>query len=206
MIIPSRTVERLIIYRRVLGDFRPAYVFSHQLAALARVSPAQVRRDLMVAGIKGSPGSGYRTSYLLDNFARILDAPAGVSAVLVGVGNIGRALLEHFGGPQTQIHFVAAFDIDPAKIGRTIAGCPCWDVAQLPSRAVELGPGLGVIAVPPERAQAVADALTAVSVRAIVNFAPVLLRVRPGVHVEQVDIARAIAKAAYFGRLGQAKG
>jgi len=206
--IPNRTVERLIVYRRVLASSaagNPGHVYSHELAGMARVSAVQVRRDLMEAGFSGSPSRGYEVDELLGRIDRILDAPDGMKAVLVGVGNIGRALLSFLAGRGLKIEVVAAFDSDAAKIGRVISGCRVYDMQTLPERSQALGARLGVIAVPGPQAQAVADALVESGVTGILNFAPVPLLVRAGVHVEQVDIMRALEKVAHFAKQEKAR-
>jgi redox-sensing transcriptional repressor len=199
----SRTVERLIVYRRILavrGGGQSGHIYSHELAGLAKVSAVQVRRDLMDAGFSGSPSLGYEVDQLLDRIDQILDAPDGMKAVLVGVGNIGRSLLSFFAGRGLKVQMVAAFDSDPAKIGRVISGCRVFDTQGMTARVRELGAYIGIIAVPGPQAQAAAEALVEAGVTGILNFAPVPLRVRPGVNVEQVDIMRAIEKVAHFAK------
>jgi redox-sensing transcriptional repressor len=206
--IPSRTVERLIVYRRLLAsrvDGSSRHIYSHELAGMARVSAVQVRRDLMEAGFSGSPSRGYEVDELLGRIDRILDAPEGMRAVLVGVGNIGRALLSFLAGRGLKIEVVAAFDSDAAKIDRVISGCRVYDMQTLPERSLALGARLGVIAVPGPQAQAVADALVEAGVTGILNFAPVPLLVRAGVHVELVDIMRALEKVAHFAKQEKAR-
>ena len=193
----------MILYRRALAGkaaLRVETVFSHELAAMAHVTAVQVRRDLMDAGFSGSPSKGYNVERLIDHIGLILDAPNGMSAAVVGVGNMGRALLAYFSGRNSKINIVAAFDNDPAKIDRVIAGCRCYDSVELRARVKELGIAVGIITVPADRAQPTADALSDAGVTGILNFAPVPLRVRPEVHVEQVDIMRALEKVAHFAK------
>jgi redox-sensing transcriptional repressor len=199
----SKTVERLITYRRLLAaraEGQSQHVFSHELAGLARVSAAQVRRDMMEAGFSGSPSRGYDVDELLGRIDRILDAPDGMKAVLVGVGNIGSALLSFLAGRGGKISVVAAFDNDPAKIDRVISGCRVHDIQTLPERVPTLGAQVGIIAVPESQARDAADALVESGVTGILNFAPVPLSVRTGVYIEQVDIMRAIEKVAHFAK------
>jgi redox-sensing transcriptional repressor len=201
--IPTRTVERLIVYRRVLGSEADAGVesiFSHELAALAHVSAVLVRRDLMEAGFSGSPSRGYDVRELREKVDRILDSPEGIRAALVGVGNMGRALLSYFSGRNQKISVVAAFDSDQSKVGRVIAGCRVYTANSIADKARQLGVTLGIIAVPGPNAQATADALLEAGVTGILNFAPVPLKARAGVFVEQVDIMRAIEKVAHFAK------
>jgi redox-sensing transcriptional repressor len=201
--IVGKTVERLIVYRRALAGHDVAAqenIFSHDLAALAHVSATQVRRDLMEIGFSGSTNHGYRVQGLVRKFDRILDAPGGQNAALVGVGNMGRSLLSYLSGRSANITVVAAFDNDPAKIGRVIAGCRCYDITELADRVKELGIRIAILTVPGSQAQTVADALADAGVTGILNLAPVPLGRRPEVHVEQVDIMRALEKAAHFAK------
>jgi redox-sensing transcriptional repressor len=204
----SKTVERLITYRRLLAsraEGQSRHVFSHELAGLARVSAAQVRRDMMEAGFSGSPSRGYDVDELLGRIDRLLDAPEGMKAVLVGVGNIGMALLSFLAGRGEKISVVAAFDNDPAKIDRVISGCRVYDIQTLPERVRTLGAQVGIVAVPEFQAKDAADALVESGVTGILNFAPVPLSVRTGVYVEQVDIMRAIEKVAHFAKQENAR-
>ena len=204
----SRTIERLIVYRRLLSATNGGqmkYVYSHEIAGLAHVSAVQVRRDLMEAGFSGSPSRGYEVGDLLSGIDTILDAPGGNKAVLVGVGNIGRAVLSFLSGRGMKVEVTAAFDNDPAKIDRVISGCRVYDVQMLDERVRELGTRVGIIAVPGPQAQAAADALVEAGVTGIVSFAPVPLLVRAGVAVEQVDIMRALEKVAHFAKQEKAR-
>jgi len=155
---------------------------------------------MMEVGFSGSPSRGYDVAELLARIDCILDAPDGTRAVLVGVGNIGRALLSFLAGRGGRISIVEAFDNDPAKIDRVILGCRVCDIATLPERGRALGARLGIVAVPESQAREVADALVESGVTGILNFAPVPLSVKTGVYVEQVDIMRAIEKVAHFAK------
>jgi len=206
--IPPRTVERLIVYRRLLtaeAEAGTEHLYSHELAGLAHVTPVQVRRDLMAVGYVGSPKRGYAVQELADRIVELLEQPGGQKAVLVGIGNMGRALLAYLVGRSSNITVVAAFDNDPSKFGRVIAGCRCYDARDLSIRARQLDVSLGIIAVPGDQAQSAADALIEAGVNGILNFAPVPLRVRRDVYVEQVDIMRSFEKVAHFARYKKAR-
>ncbi len=200
MTIPARTVERLIVYRRLLGRGKRVNVFSHELGQLANVTAVQVRRDLMTAGFSGSPRRGYVVADLMDRLTEILDRPEGHNAALVGVGNLGLSLLSYFSVRHDRIKVAAAFDADPARVCRVVSGCRCYDVRELPVRAAEFDISIGIIAVPAGSAQAAADALVEAGIKGILNFAPVPLRTPPEVLVEQVDIMRALEKVAHFAK------
>ncbi len=172
--IPDATVSRLPVYLRALGELREAgvtTVSSDQLADLAGVNAAKVRKDLSYLGTYGTRGVGYEVEYLRFEITGRLGLASATGVAIVGLGNLGRALASHRGFRERGFPVVALYDVDPAKVGTELAGVT---VAHLD----ELGAGgeplvaIGVIATPPAAAQGVADRLAAAGVRAILNFAP----------------------------------
>jgi redox-sensing transcriptional repressor len=202
--VSGKTIGRLSLYRRVLYGLLAEgerNIFSHQLAALVGGTAAQVRRDMMAVGSAGSPTRGYdiqELTYLIGSF---LDAPMGQAVALVGVGNLGRAILAYFTGRRPKLSIEAAFDSDPSKYGRVIHGCRCHGIEDLTHVVKERGIAIGVITVPADQAQDVADKLCQAGVCGLVNFAPVRLRVPSNVYVEDIDMAMSLEKVAYFARL-----
>ncbi|NLX21259.1 MAG: redox-sensing transcriptional repressor Rex [Phycisphaerae bacterium] len=206
-------VKRLSLYRRVLGALASPegwagglgssdgeYVFSHDLASLAGVSAAQVRRDVMTIGYTGSPRRGYDVAGLIGRIGEFLDAPGGQSAVLVGLGHLGKAVLAYVGGRRTGLRIVAGFDVDPAKCGRVIHGCRCHGMEALAEVIAEHGANVGLVAVPGAEAQNVSIQLVRAGVRGLLNFAPVRLQVPEYVFVEDVDITVSLESVAFFAR------
>jgi redox-sensing transcriptional repressor len=169
---------------------------------MAGATAAQVRRDLMAVGYSGSPTHGYDVAQLIESLREFLDAPGGQGVALVGVGNLGKAILAFFTGRRPNLKIAAAFDNDPYKVNRVIHGCRCYSMEHLYDVARTQGIRLAVITVPAQAAQTVADALAKAGVRGILNFAPVRLRVPPHVHVEDIDMTVALEKVAYFARQG----
>ncbi|HOA06074.1 MAG TPA: redox-sensing transcriptional repressor Rex [Candidatus Fermentibacter daniensis] len=201
--IASRTIGRLSLYRRLLESSIPGgrdTVFSHELAGLACVTPAQVRRDLMATGCSGSPGKGYRIRDLIEGISKVLDDPEGQSVALVGVGNLGRAILTYFSGRRRNLRITASFDVDPLKTGRVINGCRCYSMSEL-GDVLERGRiKTAILAVPAGKAQETTDALVAAGVRGILNYAPVPLRVPDGVFLEERDMTMSLETVAFFAR------
>jgi redox-sensing transcriptional repressor len=201
----GRTVGRLSLYRRVLeiaaAEGRER-VFSHELARLAGASAAQVRRDLMVLAVGGSPKHGYRVRDLVLSIGEVLDTPGGQRTVLVGVGNLGRAILTYFLDRRPHLRIVAAFDNDPAKTDRVIGGCRVHPGEDLPRIVAEEQAGVGVIAVPARAAREVADLLVRAGVTGILNFAPISLDLPETIYVEQIDVTMSLEKVAYYARTG----
>lgn len=201
--VSRKTIERLSLYRRLLISLRETdsvFVYSHQLAKLAVVSAAQVRRDLMAIGYSGSPNRGYEVGKFLESIGAFLDAPARQDVALVGVGDLGRAVLTFFSGRRPKIAIVAAFDTDPQKVDTTIVGTRCFAVAEMQKIIADLGVQIAIIAVPAEAAEEVADTLVRSGVKSILNFAPVRLHLPDDVFVRDVDITAALEVAAFFAR------
>jgi redox-sensing transcriptional repressor len=198
--IPVNTLGRLSLYRRLLLEQISAgavQIYSHQLASLAVSTPAQVRRDLMTIGFAGSPRKGYVIRDLVATINAVLARSVETAVALVGVGNLGRAILAYYANRQP-VRFAAAFDRDPQKAGRILHGCRCYPADQMPEIIAREQIHVGVIAVPASEAQAVADQLVLAGVKGILNFAPVRLRVPAGMYVEYVDLMMALDKVAYY--------
>ncbi len=198
--IPVNTLGRLSLYRRLLLEQLTAgalQIYSHQLASLAVSTPAQVRRDLMTIGFAGSPRKGYSIRDLVASINAVLARSVETAVALVGVGNLGRAILAYYANRQP-VRFAAAFDRAPEKAGRILNGCRCYQVEQMAEIVAREQIHVGVIAVPASEAQAVADQLVLAGVKGILNFAPVRLRVPAGMYVEYVDLMMALDKVAYY--------
>ena len=199
---PEACVARLSLYVRELtrlGAARVGFVSSRRLAQQLGLTDAQVRRDLSYFGQFGTSGRGYEVQRLHDQLTTIL----GVSnrtwnVALIGVGNLGSALLAYRGFRERGFLFKVVVDTDPQKVGRTIQGLTVFSSQQLPSLVKKHDIQIGVLAVPVESAQAVCDQLVASGVRAIVNFAPVHLAVPPTVWLRVVDLAIELESLAFY--------
>ncbi len=207
--VSRKTVSRMSRYRRLLQSLQAdgvESIYSHQLARHAVVSAAQVRRDLMEIGYSGSPNKGYDVDACIESMSSFLDGPVRQDVALVGVGNLGRAVLSHFADKSPSVAIVAAFDTDPLLANRTIHGCRCFAASQLEEIVRDLGIEIAVLTVPSAGAQDVADALVRAGVKSIICFAPTPLRVPNDIFVEYMDITAALESAAYFARLGARNG
>ena len=199
--IPARTIERMVLYKRILGDLQGkgvSMLFSHQLADLAHNTSTQVRRDLMEIGYSGSPRKGYNVAELISAISQILDGSRERIIALVGVGNLGRAILSYFTYNHPGLTIAAAFDTDERRINRVVSGCRCYHFDRFEELVREKQINMGIITVPAMAAQSVADRMTAAGIRGILNFAPVPLAVPEGVFVDRIDIASALEKLANF--------
>jgi len=201
--ISDRTIGRLSLYRRLLNSLLregTRYVHSQELASLAGVTAAQVRRDIMNIGYSGNPNRGYDASELAKSIGAFMDDPEGQQVALVGVGNLGRAMLAYFQGRRPRLSIVAAFDSDPAKYGRVIQGCRCYSLDQMEEIVRDARITVGVITVPASEAQRIANRLVSSGVTGIINYAPVPLWAPPHVYVEDIDMTMSLEKVAYFAR------
>jgi redox-sensing transcriptional repressor len=207
--LSDKTIGRLSVYRRtmqkLLAEGRE-YVYSHEIASACGVTPAQVRRDLMPTGFTGSPNRGYSIPGLLQNIGNLLDDPEVQRVALVGVGNLGRAVLAYFMGRLPNLSIVAAFDQDSTKINRVVHGCRCYPMEDLSAVVAQQGVEVAILAVPANAAQAIAEQLVVSGVRGLLNFAPVSLRVPSDVYVEDLDMAISLERVAYFARHGMSGG
>jgi redox-sensing transcriptional repressor len=187
--------------QRLQAQADKAFVYSHELAAEASVSAVQVRRDLMAIGYSGSPNRGYDTAELCRSIGDLLDSSSdGQGVALVGVGNLGRAIIAYVARQRPYLYVAAAFDNDPEKVGRVIHGCRTHPLTDLPQVVRELGLKVGIVAVPAANAQDAATRLIDAGASGILNFAPTPLRLPSHVYVENLDWTVSLEKAAYFAR------
>jgi redox-sensing transcriptional repressor len=199
--LPAVTVDRLVhCYRlcRRLRDAGREFVSSQEIGERLGYSASQVRKDFSMLGRLGRRGSGYGIADLESVLGRILGKGRSWEMVLVGAGNLGRALLSYGGFERQGFHFVAVFDADPEKVGAEAGGLVVRDVAEVPEVVRSTGVEIGVIAVPARAAQWVAATLSENGVRAILNFAPSPLRPGAGLAVSNVDLAVELEKLCYY--------
>lgn len=208
--IPAPAARRLSLYLRQLEEFQAndrETVSSKQLGESLNLSGAQIRKDLAYFGQFGYPGVGYRVTELIARIRRILGTDKTSNVMIVGVGNLGRALMSFRGFGEKGFDVVAAFDNDPQKIGcpfdtkRAILVQPLSEMGvTVKQRSIRLG----ILTVPSSAAQSVAEAMVAAGVRGILNFAPLPLQVPPHVEVASVDLAVQVEQLSF--RLNDATG
>ncbi|MFD6392447.1 redox-sensing transcriptional repressor Rex [Nocardia sp. NPDC055029] len=190
--IPQATVTRLATYLRVLAglaDEGVAIVSSEELAVAAGVNSAKLRKDLSFLGPNGVRGVGYDVAKLRTRIEDVLGLSQGHRVVLIGAGNLGRALVGYGGFGVRGFTVVGIFDNAPAVIGQTYAGLVVRDVEQLTEQIPALAPTIAVLAVPDEAAQDVCDRLVAAGLPSILSFAPCALLTPAHVEVRRVDLA-----------------
>jgi redox-sensing transcriptional repressor len=190
--VPKAVVSRLSLYLRELQHLvRDGHetTSSTQLGKLLGFTDAQVRKDLAYFGQFGYPGIGYRCSELMGAIKGILGTNQPWALAIVGLGNLGRALMGYRGFQDQGFKIVAAFDVDPAKVGQRFEGIPVYHLDDCSRVAREHNIRLAIVAVPSASAQKVADALAGAGIDGILNFAPVTLNLPKQVQTVGVDLA-----------------
>lgn len=198
--IPAATVARLPVYLRCLGDLPPeqATCSSEELAAIAGVNSAQVRKDLSYLGSHGVRGVGYNVVDLGRDLRGALGLTKGYSVAIAGVGNLGRALSNYAGFEAWGFEISALFDADPVKVGTEIAGLTIASMDDLERIVKERDISIGIVAAPAKEAQDVADRFIAAGLRSILNFAPTVLRVPDEVAVRRVDLSTELQILTFY--------
>lgn len=199
--IPDIVIRRLPIYVRTLRDLHDrgiASVSSDELADHIGVTAAQIRRDLSYFGKFGKQGKGYETGFLADAIVGILGLNRQWDVALAGLGNLGRAIARYRGFAASSFNIVALFDRNPEQAGREVQGPPVLGEERITETVRARGIRIGIVAVPAGAAQAVADAMVAGGVRALLNYAPVVLKVPPHVTVREIDPVSALQSMTYY--------
>jgi redox-sensing transcriptional repressor len=197
---PKAVVGRVSLYLRQLESSQRqgrTTISSSQLGAALGIGDAQVRKDLAFFGQFGYPGIGYRIEELIAALRHILGIDRIWPTAMIGLGNLGRALIKYRGFRSRGFHIVALFDNDPKKLGQTHSGLIVRPLDQLAEATSELGIELAILSVPAESAQKVADQIVSCGIRGILNFAPVPLNVPPTVGVMAVDLSVQLEHLAY---------
>ena len=201
MKIPSSSIPRISLYYRALLSLKDKSVTSSQeLAILTECSASQIRKDLAYFGQFGKPGEGYNIEALKIELKKILGIDRVWDVALVGVGNLGSALLAHKGFKTQGFNIRHVFDNDKKKIGKVRQGVKIQDTKKLKSAIRSNKIDMAVVAVPPETAQGVVDNLIPAGIKAILNFAPVILKVPKGIEVLNIDLSMELERLTYFLR------
>lgn len=217
--IPSATISRLVTYLRILEKLELAGVnrtSSKHLSELAQVSAFQVRKDLAYFGRFGTRGMGYTVGVLKRELRRILGLTRPWNVVILGMGRLGQAIANYPGASEYEFSFVGLFDVDPHRVGQQVRHLTIEHMDSLGgfvSRQGEGGVDMGFLAVPPDKAQEVAQILVEAGVKGVLNFAPVVLQPRllegggregelseewRGVVVENVDFLAGMKRLAFY--------
>jgi redox-sensing transcriptional repressor len=199
--IPDVVIDRLPVYARALGALERAGrdgVSSQELGATLGVTPAQIRKDLSYFGRFGKQGRGYSVKRLLEELRQILGIDREWTMVLVGVGQLGRAILQYGGFAPQGFRILAAFDSDARVVGETLEGLTVQPVDDLRRALDAIHIDIGIVATPAATAQGVIDALVACGVKAILNYAPIAAQIPPGIHIKDIDPVLALQSMTFY--------
>lgn len=189
--IPTAAVNRLPVYLQILTDLQlteTVQVSSDQLAVLANVNAAKVRKDLSYLGTYGTRGVGYEVAFLIYQIKRELGLLTEWKTIVVGAGNLGSAITVNGGFASRGFPVVGIFDVDPRKVGATVGDLVVRHLDDVQEFVRANGVHIGVLAVPSTAAQSVADELISAGIGSLLNFAPIVLTTQKGVSVRNVDL------------------
>lgn len=205
--IPDIVIRRLPLYVRTLRWLQETgveSVSSDQLAELIGVTAAQIRRDLSYFGKFGKQGKGYDTVHLERAISEILQLDRQWPVALAGFGSLGHAVANYHGFGASPFRIVAIFDRNPDKIGQQFEGVTILSDRCISGEIARQQIRIGIIAVPAGNAQEVADAMIAGGARALLNYAPVVIKTSSGIQVREIDPIGALQSMTYYLDSGQA--
>ena len=199
--IPEVVVARLPVYIQKLNQLvreGREIVSSQEMAEHLGVSSAQIRKDLSFFGGFGKQGTGYNVINLLESLRSILNLNQIWEVVLVGVGHLGQALLSYQGFSRNGFEIVMAFDNDPKIVGKTFAGIKVIDVNEMQNHICPRSVPIAILTVPAANAQEMADQLIRCGVKAILNYAPVTLKVPEGIRLANIDPVLSLQTITFY--------
>jgi len=197
---PAPAVKRLSLYLRqleALAERGVEKISSRQLADALHLAGAQVRKDLAYFGQFGRPGVGYRVDPLIEALRVILGTNRIWNVIVVGAGDLGRALLRYRGFHRRGFQVVAAFDVAQSKVNKRVGSVTVYPLQKLEQVVREKGVKLAVVTVPSDAAQSVTDLLSKAGILGILNFAPRTLNTPEGVAVAPVDLAAHLEQLSF---------
>ena len=199
--IPDIVVGRLPLYLRALSFLAAEgrqVTSSQELGQKLGISAAQIRKDLSHFGEFGKQGTGYDIKYLSEQLRRILKVTEEHEVALVGAGDLGHALVHYDGFAGKGFRISVVFDNNPQKIGRRLGAFEILDSESIETIVADRGIEIAIVAVPPNAAQEVVDALVRAGVKAILNYAPITVKVPEGVQVQYIDPVIHLQRMAYY--------
>jgi redox-sensing transcriptional repressor len=202
--VPEVVVMRLPLYVRALTQLLAdgsEVVSSQQLGSRLQMTPAQIRKDLSYFGRFGKQGRGYNVRFLLEKLRHILGLDRKWSACIIGVGRLGRAIINYPGFGPEGFQIVAAFDNSPERVGSTIAGLDVRPMSDLARIVEELDVDIGIVAVPAAQAQPVVDRLVEINIKGILNYAPVAPQVPMHIVMRNIDPVLSLQSMTFYLRL-----
>lgn len=205
-ILPEPTLRRLpwyLAFVTLLRNNNVEYVSSTRIAEELNVDASQIAKDLSFLNIKGKTRIGYEVISLERELREFLGFRQGHNAVIIGTGSLGAALIQDSGLQRYGLNIVAGFDIDPGIVGKSICSIPVYHINDLYKLREKLNVIIGIVTVPFECAQEVADTLMDAGIKALWNFTPCRIRVRKGVVIQNTSIYSHLA--VMYNRIGMLK-
>lgn len=199
--VPEVVVLRLPLYVRALTQMRDdgtSVVSSQQLGSRLQMTPAQIRKDLSYFGRFGKQGRGYNVGFLLNELGQILGLDRKWPACLIGVGRLGRAIINYPGFAPEGFHIVAAFDSDSEQVGETVGELTVMPMSRLRQTLQGERIAVAIVAVPAHQAQAVIDNLVECNVKGILNYAPIAPQVPMTVVLRNIDPVLSLQSMTYY--------
>ena len=199
--ISELTTNRLSVYLRCLNELAIEglkTVSSGTLEKRFHLNSSQIRKDLAYFGEFGVRGVGYCVDTLRDHLMKILGLDKGHRVCIIGSGRLGSALADYYGFRQTNLEVTALFDVDEKKIGKKIGGIEVFDIKSFSSIVKKDKIEVAVIAVPAEFAQAMLEKIVKSGIKAVMNFAPVPLKVNGDVKLKTIDLTTSLESLSYF--------
>ncbi|HJN06076.1 MAG TPA: redox-sensing transcriptional repressor Rex [Bacteroidales bacterium] len=199
--LPHKTIGRLSQYRRALllclADEK-THIFSHEIAKIQHITAAQVRRDIMLIGYTGTIRMGYNIQELIDLIGSIIDSEEVINVCAVGMGRLGKSIVNYFNGKRTRLSMSACFDNDRLKIGTDFKGIEIYDVKDLKKIVKEKNIKIGIITVTAVNAVEVCEQLVKAKVKGILNYAPKRVNVPKSIFLEEIDMITSLEKVAFY--------
>lgn len=199
--VPEVVVVRLPLYVRALTqllDGGSDVVSSQQLGSLLQMTPAQIRKDLSYFGRFGKQGRGYNIKFLLEELRQILGLDREWRTCLVGIGRLGRAIINYPGFAPEGFRIVAALDSDPSQVSGPVGGLIVRHMSELAETVKEYDIAIGIVAVPSHEAQDVIDNLVEIGVKGILNYAPIAPQVPAGVIMRNIDPVLSLQSMTFY--------
>jgi redox-sensing transcriptional repressor len=201
MKIPQATAKRLPLYYRFLSNLHSSgkqRVSSAELSEAVKVDSATIRRDFSYFGALGKKGYGYNVNYLLSFFRKTLDQDELTKVALIGVGNLGTALLNYNFSKSNNTKIEVAFDVDKGKVGTQVGDVKIHHMDDLEKVVREENIQVAILTIPSGVAQTIADRLISAEIKGILNFTPARLTVPPAIRIHHIDLAVELQSLIYF--------
>ena len=199
--VPEVVIRRLPQYMRTLTNLLNSgaeVTNSHQLGQILEATPAQIRKDLSYFGRFGKQGRGYNIRHLLERLRHILRLEQTWDVAVVGVGRLGRAIINYQGFQPEGFQVVCAFDSDPSLIGTLAGGLEVQDISKIKTVLSNLFVQIAIVSVPADGAQIVIDQLVEAGIRSILSYAPITAHVPQDVHLRSIDPVLQLQSMTYY--------